>query len=394
MLLSEQISTPREDRVVPQTAHLDNARLVLRGLEETSPSPEPGPRVEQQQLQMDLLRDIRDATRLRIAVYEEKILRHSNLRRLIAVLGANGLDMPSSAHALIPSFYVDAKVQSKPMPLPQHGAEAWAAAKRDFALRSYLRQIDVEFARISVAQAAQSEQALLKIDHALSRWGEQQLLALDAIGSALSDEIERLTSVPNALGVEPQFADLKVDQNDAIGGPFVPVADGQDRQNTPIDPFDVRLETIEFALAKIARLGELVSALPIRHPISDAAPITSRFGPRRDPFTGRKAMHQGIDFRAVRGTPVLAAGAGKVIEAGRRGGYGKLVVINHGNGLSTRYGHLHRLSVSVGDTVEAGDTIGGVGSTGRSTGPHLHYEVRRDGTARNPISFISLGATL
>ena len=405
VLLSEQISTQREDRVVPQMHPLDNAKLalrgledkfVLRGMEEAHPAPAPARelRTPQQRQQMDLLRDVRDATRLRIAVYEEKILRHSRLRTLIAGLGSGGLDVPSSAHALVPSFEVQAKTLRKPMPLPRHGAGAWAAVRRDFALQGYLRQIDAEFARISLVHAAQSEQALLSIDRALDRWADQQLGALDAIGSALSQEIDRLASVPHALGVEPEMADLEVPPGFGLGGPFVPIADDDDAQTAHLDPFNARLEQIEFALAKITRLGELVSALPIRRPISEAARITSRFGPRRDPFTGRKAMHQGIDFGAVRGTPVLATGGGKVLKAGRRGGYGKVVIIDHGNGLSTRYGHLHRISVSAGDMLEAGDEIGTVGSTGRSTGPHLHYEVRRDGTARNPISFISIGATL
>jgi murein DD-endopeptidase MepM/ murein hydrolase activator NlpD len=392
--VAEQTSTPREDRLVPQPSALDNANFVLRGLEATTPTIDPHHRADQIQREMDMLRDVREATRLRISRYERKIHRHTRLRRLIAALGTGGLPMPANAHALIPHFEVPTASLRKPMPLPQPAAITPVKSGRDFALQSYLRQIDREFARISPSHATKSKQALLTIDHALNRWSEQQIDALNAIDAALSQEINRLASVPRALGVEPQIADLTVGSEAGLGGPFVPLNGGEIGQTFKADRFDTHFERIELAVAKITRLGKLVHALPIRHPISESTPITSRYGPRRDPFTGRKAMHQGIDFRAVRGTPVLATGAGIVRKAGRQGGYGKMVVIDHGNGLTTRYGHLHRLSVSAGDTIKAGDKIGSVGSTGRSTGPHLHYEVRRDGKARNPITFISVGATL
>ena len=120
--------------------------------------------------------------------------------------------------------------------------------------------------------------------------------------------------------------------------------------------------------------------------------ITSSFGYRRDPFTRRAAMHNGIDFRGGRGSPIFAAARGEVVFAGRRGGYGNLVEISHGNGMMTRYAHLSRIDVSVGDSVEAGDTLGGLGSTGRSTGPHLHFEVRINGRAVNPRPFLETAA--
>jgi murein DD-endopeptidase MepM/ murein hydrolase activator NlpD len=105
-------------------------------------------------------------------------------------------------------------------------------------------------------------------------------------------------------------------------------------------------------------------------------------------------MHAGMDFRAGTGTPVRAPGAGKVLRAEVAGGYGNLIELDHGNGLTTRYGHLTSFDVKPGQIVAAGTIIGRVGSTGRSTGPHLHYETRLDDDALNPLKFIQIGARL
>jgi murein DD-endopeptidase MepM/ murein hydrolase activator NlpD len=115
------------------------------------------------------------------------------------------------------------------------------------------------------------------------------------------------------------------------------------------------------------------------------------FGPRRDPIIGRPAFHSGIDFRAPPGAPIKSAGAGTVVSAGWNGGYGRMVEVDHGNGITTRYAHMSRISVSRGDKVETGTVLGRVGSTGRSTGPHLHFEVRKGGEAVDPRPFLRAG---
>ena len=122
--------------------------------------------------------------------------------------------------------------------------------------------------------------------------------------------------------------------------------------------------------------------------------MTSGFGIRLDPFTRTLAQHTGIDFRAQHGSPVRAAGAGRVTAAGPNGGYGRMVEIDHGNGVTTRYAHLSAITVSEGDTVAAGTTIGRAGSTGRSTGTHLHYETRIDGVPVDGQRFLKLGRRL
>lgn len=122
-----------------------------------------------------------------------------------------------------------------------------------------------------------------------------------------------------------------------------------------------------------------LSVLPV------AAKISSRYGYRSDPLHGRRRMHRGIDFAAPRGTPVRAAASGLVVEAHRVRGYGRLVVIDHGDGLETRYAHLRRITVQVGERVGIDTLIGVVGQSGRATGPHLHFEVRRGGRPMNPL---------
>jgi murein DD-endopeptidase MepM/ murein hydrolase activator NlpD len=115
---------------------------------------------------------------------------------------------------------------------------------------------------------------------------------------------------------------------------------------------------------------------------------------RIDPFVHEASMHTGMDFRGNVGDPIHATAAGKVVKAGWEGGYGQMVEIDHGEGLSSRYGHLSEIDVSVGQTVRIGQVIGHMGSTGRSTGPHLHYETRINGEAVNPEKFLSAGAAL
>src|SRR5690606_14973233 len=122
--------------------------------------------------------------------------------------------------------------------------------------------------------------------------------------------------------------------------------------------------------------------------------VTSGFGVRKDPLIGTAALHAGMDFRSRTGSPVLASGLGKVVRAGWNGGYGRMVEIDHGDGYVTRYAHMSRIDVAVGQTVEAGDKIGASGNSGRSTGPHLHYEVRKDGAPLNPLRFLKAGKAI
>ncbi len=131
--------------------------------------------------------------------------------------------------------------------------------------------------------------------------------------------------------------------------------------------------------------GAAVGALPTGRPLSSMR-LTSRFGNRRHPVSGRRAFHAGVDLAASYGTPVRATSAGKVVIAGRQGGYGILVRLDHGGAVESRYAHLSSVAVRVGDTVTQNQVIGYVGSTGRSTGPHLHYETRSGGRPIDPAA--------
>jgi murein DD-endopeptidase MepM/ murein hydrolase activator NlpD len=134
--------------------------------------------------------------------------------------------------------------------------------------------------------------------------------------------------------------------------------------------------------------------VPVRKPVPGEIDTTSGFGMRVDPFLHVPAMHTGLDFRGETGEAIRATAAGTVTHTGWSGGYGKMVEIDHGNGLSTRYGHLSSIDVEVGHSVRSGQIVGRMGSTGRSTGPHLHYETRIDGEAVDPQRFLRAGLRL
>ncbi|TPG11994.1 M23 family metallopeptidase [Sphingomonas oligophenolica] len=151
---------------------------------------------------------------------------------------------------------------------------------------------------------------------------------------------------------------------------------------------DAQFRTLFQTWKKLDTLQQGTIAIPSVHPVADLQ-FTSNFGIRSDPFRGTAAMHAGVDIPGPVGTPVYATADGVVDRAERAGGYGNLVEIDHGKGIQTRYGHLSRILVSDGTRVHRGQLIALMGSTGRSTGPHLHYEVRIDGHAVNPVPFLT-----
>ena len=169
------------------------------------------------------------------------------------------------------------------------------------------------------------------------------------------------------------------------GGPFEPLDQSAD--------FSSHLEALGHSLQALEDIRTKISKLPVANPVPGNS-LSSRYGSRIDPFKGTYAMHSGLDFKAKSGTPVLATGDGKVVHAGRKGGYGRLVEIKHANGVTTRYAHLSRILVKKGQWVSAKHRIGKVGSSGRSTGPHLHYEVRVGKKAVNPANYLVIGRKL
>ncbi|MFV2071178.1 MAG: peptidoglycan DD-metalloendopeptidase family protein [Thermoanaerobaculales bacterium] len=143
---------------------------------------------------------------------------------------------------------------------------------------------------------------------------------------------------------------------------------------------------LDLVEAQLTEHNRELSSTPTIAPVLGL--ITDGFGRRKDPFTGRKAFHRGLDISARRGTSALAPADGIVVFAGRNGGLGRTVRISHGFGFTTVYGHLDKITVEAGDEIHRGQEIGHLGNTGRSTGPHLHYEVHVDGKAVNPLYYI------
>ena len=151
---------------------------------------------------------------------------------------------------------------------------------------------------------------------------------------------------------------------------------------------DAQFRTLFQTWKKLDATQQGVIAIPSVQPVHSLS-FTSNFGIRSDPFRGTAAMHAGVDIPGPVGTPIYATADGVVAHAGRQGGYGNMVELNHGKGIATRYGHLSKILVADNTRVTRGQLIALMGSTGRSTGPHLHYEVRIDGHAVNPIPFLT-----
>ena len=197
----------------------------------------------------------------------------------------------------------------------------------------------------------------------------------------------RMRSAIADLGVDPERLAGPRPRPQAQRGPFVPLV------GVGLDPFQHRNDTLADQLGWIDRLRRGLGPLPVRRPVAEVD-ISSGFGPRTDPFLGTPALHAGLDFRGTTGDPVRATGAGTVVSAGRSGGFGLMVEIDHGHDLTTRYAHLSAIGVQEGQRVAAGQVIGRLGSTGRSTGPHLHWETRLDGEAIDPARFMRAGQRL
>jgi murein DD-endopeptidase MepM/ murein hydrolase activator NlpD len=237
--------------------------------------------------------------------------------------------------------------------------------------------------RLDRGRQSSIQAKLGRVEASLDRVERREGAALNEMHARYEGKARQLRGVLDSLG-------LKLDRAPAaVGGPFVPVRLPPESQG-----FARALTRVSIARAQAEQLGNTLASVPLRKPLFGEIDISSPFGVRIDPFLGVPSLHTGVDFRGNVGDLIHATAAGTVTTAGWSGGYGKMVEINHGNGLSTRYGHLSAIAVSIGQTVRAGQVIGRLGSTGRSTGPHLHYETRVNGAAVNPQRFLTAGAKL
>ncbi len=263
-----------------------------------------------------------------------------------------------------------------------------SASLDDFSLRGGAHAVLADTAGIvgtaaeavpthDIADYAQTQNLFQSVKTRIESVDREQRAMLDSLRIEASQKTAAIVTTLGSLKVK-----LGEDNQTGLGGPFIPLE--------PDIDFNAHVEALDTSLKALGTAQGLLAKVPVASP-APGAPLSSPFGARVDPFLGHQAMHSGLDFRAATGTPVLATAGGKVIDAGRNGGYGNMVEIDHGNGMSTRYAHLSRISVKTGDKVTRGTKVGEVGSTGRSTGPHLHYEVRRHGHAVDPVAFLKAG---
>jgi murein DD-endopeptidase MepM/ murein hydrolase activator NlpD len=224
-----------------------------------------------------------------------------------------------------------------------------------------------------------------------------QVSTLRARQDALLDDIEdqAVERTEAARGVLrlTKVGENRIGNMENMGGPEITFATLTAGEFSSVEEaeFANRVAQVAARLEEARYFSELVETLPLQTPVGIPSRVTSNFGMRTDPIRKRPGWHGGIDMGAGWNAPIIAAGPGKVIFAGRKTGYGRVVDIDHGGGFVSRYAHLNRITTRRGNEVSVGDSLGTMGSSGRSTGPHLHYEILFHGKPYNPVEFIKAG---
>ncbi|RWB24989.1 M23 family metallopeptidase [Mesorhizobium sp.] len=226
--------------------------------------------------------------------------------------------------------------------------------------------------------ADRADKLFVSINESLKAIESQQLTRITTLADNAYRNADAISQALEAVGLP---VDSDFGKSDT-GGPLIPL----DSSMT----FDSKVRELDEALDALDRLKTEARRLPLANPAPGRS-VTSPFGVRTDPLLGTAALHSGMDFRAPTGMPAKVTAPGVVVKAGWNGGYGRMVEVDHGNGFATRYGHLSKINVTVGKRLNAGDVIGKTGSSGRSTGPHLHYEIRHNGEAIDPLRFLRVG---
>jgi len=225
----------------------------------------------------------------------------------------------------------------------------------------------------------------LDFDNSLNTMGATQDTFLIAAERETQEKIERNRALIQSTDMDIETILQAAPQGK--GGPFIPVSESLTGDNG----FISRVAAIQARAVEVDALDSAIKALPLGHPVGVETYRTSSFGLRQDPFTKRPTMHHGLDFGGQRLAPVVATADGVVSYVGRKGAYGRIVEIDHGHGFKTRYAHLHKTFVKRGQKVDKGFKVGGMGSTGRSTANHLHYEIHFQGRAYDPSKFMKAG---
>jgi len=268
-------------------------------------------------------------------------------------------------------------------------------ANRNYSLKGdlSLKEMDLQTAlaerNTARLQKQRIEEKLRAAEIKMAHLNQSQEELIKRVSDQASEEIADIENILTIAGLDPDKMLSNMDQDTtASGGPFI-AATGKTTDEMPA-PEEIQLNAIDRHLARWQGLQGIRQSLPLAQPL-DYYYISSRYGKRRDPVNKRWAVHYGLDMAASKKSPVYVTAPGKVTFVGWKGNYGNFIMVDHGNGIETRYGHLHKILVKKGDTVDYRTKIGLVGSTGRSTGAHLHYEVRVNGTNVDPFKFIKAG---
>lgn len=214
-----------------------------------------------------------------------------------------------------------------------------------------------------------------------ARLEAQQLALVDKASATAETRLRDMQTLLRRLGLDQSRFLAQSSPRMGLGGPLIPMG------GSSTGGADPRFAELYVNWQRLSQLEEAMASIPAFRPV-ERYTLTSGYGFRYDPFTGGGAAHAGLDMAGAHGEPIRATAAGRVVRAERFGAYGLAIDIDHGRGIMTRYAHLSRIDVRVGDEVAIGQKIGGMGSTGRSTGTHLHYEIRVDGRPVNPRPFL------
>jgi murein DD-endopeptidase MepM/ murein hydrolase activator NlpD len=289
---------------------------------------------------------------------------------------AAAADAPDDA----PAADDDGEAPPKPLPYKTSDAKPVAGDAAPMAA-AFLRSVG-EGGRVPPSD---EDSKLGSVQTSLDKLAEDQVDYVEDMADKVAGRTDKIAAILKSLG---QPVPKSVTGESGTGGPFIPLDPDADPET-----FRSTVSLVTSEMDRLSTVRRIAGQLPLTEPIENA-PITSRFGARIDPFFGRPAVHPGIDFAANVGHPIRATAAGTVITAELAGGYGNMVEIDHGQGVTTRYGHMSKILVKAGQIVPKGAIIGLAGSTGRSTGPHVHYEVRIDGNAIDPMRYIKAGRQL
>ncbi|MEO1193197.1 MAG: peptidoglycan DD-metalloendopeptidase family protein [Pseudomonadota bacterium] len=238
------------------------------------------------------------------------------------------------------------------------------------------------------AEKAQLEGRVGELEEMIVAMRDRQRDIVDRLDLKTFDTMASLEELIGTTGLDVETLLAQVSSDRAQGGPFIP-ADELLASDVAYE-LQVSVALLDMRLDRWEALQRLVSALPLDPPLENYR-ITSKYGYRRDPLNGRRSFHNGIDLAANYKAPLTATADGVVSFTGWRGGYGRVVDVQHGFGIKTRYAHLAKISVKKGDRVEKGELVGLLGSSGRSTGPHVHYEVIFEDTRYDPMNFFRAG---